>query len=144
MFFDRRKSISCPLNEGRLERESNLPFCIAACAAVRTSNLIPEACLGTASVQKWHASVTRDRNSNSMFHLGISKLIVLKDFKDNLPSLSFVLVKGYPRAWQEFWEPVYSFSRQFGVEINVALEVFKLIYECVSKEEEGRPLSTGS
>ena len=106
-------------------------------------DLQDQACLETASVRKWHASVTRDRNNNSVFHLDISKLIVLKDFKEDLPSLSFVLVKGYPRAWQGFWEPVYSFSRQFGIDINVALEVFKLVYECVSKEEEGRPLSTG-
>ncbi|WP_455284454.1 diadenylate cyclase [[Eubacterium] cellulosolvens] len=63
--------------------------------------------------------------------------------KHELPSLSFVLVKGYPRAWQEFWEPVYSFSRDFGIDMNAALEVFKLVHECVSKEEEGRPLSTG-
>jgi len=60
-----------------------------------------------------------------------------------LPSLSFVLVKGYPRAWQEFWEPVYRLSRSFGINLNAALEVFKLVHECVSKEEEGRPLSTG-
>ena len=60
-----------------------------------------------------------------------------------LPSLSFVLVKGYPRAWQEFWEPIYSLSRNFGVDVNTALEAFKLVYECVSKQEEGRPLSTG-
>jgi len=60
-----------------------------------------------------------------------------------LPSLSFVLVKSYPRGWQEFWEPVYSLSRNFGININAALEVFKLVHECVSKEEEGRPLSTG-
>ena len=60
-----------------------------------------------------------------------------------LPSLSFVLVKGYPRAWQEFWEPVYSLSRNLGIDINAVLEVFKLVHECVSKEEEGRPLSTG-
>jgi DNA integrity scanning protein DisA with diadenylate cyclase activity len=99
--------------------------------------------LETASVQKWHVSVIRDHNSNSAFHLDICRRIILKDLKEDLPSLSFVLVKGYPRAWQEFWEPIYSLSRQFGVDINVALEVFKLIYECVSKEEEGRPLSTG-
>ena len=60
-----------------------------------------------------------------------------------LPSLSFVLVKGYPRAWQGFWEPIYSLSRNLGVDINAVLEVFKLVHECVSKEEEGRPLSTG-
>ena len=60
-----------------------------------------------------------------------------------LPSLSFVLVKGYPRAWQEFWEPVYRLSRSCGIDMNAALEVFKLVNECVSKEEEGRPLSTG-
>jgi hypothetical protein len=60
-----------------------------------------------------------------------------------LPSLSFVLVKSYPRAWQEFWEPVYRLSRRFGIDMNAALEVFKLVHECVSKEEEGRPLSTG-
>jgi len=60
-----------------------------------------------------------------------------------LPSLSFVLVKSYPRAWQEFWEPVYSLSRSVGIDVNAALEVFRLVYECVSKEEEGRPLSTG-
>lgn len=72
------------------------------------------------------------------------RLIGLASSKeDRLPSLSFVLVKGYPKAWQEFWEPVYSLSRSIGVEINAALEAFKLIYECVSKEEEGRPLSTG-
>lgn len=53
------------------------------------------------------------------------------------------MVKGYPKAWQEFWEPVYSLSRKFGIDINAALEVFKLIHECVSQEEEGRPLSTG-
>jgi len=53
------------------------------------------------------------------------------------------LVKSYPRGWQEFWEPVYSSSRKFGVDINAALEAFRLVYECVSKEEEGRPLSTG-
>jgi hypothetical protein len=57
--------------------------------------------------------------------------------------LSFVLVKGYPRAWQELWEPIYSLSRNFGVDVNTALEAFKLVYECVSKQEEGRPLSTG-
>lgn len=60
-----------------------------------------------------------------------------------LPSLSFVLVKGYPRAWREFWEPVYSLSRNLGIDVNAVLEVFKLVHECVSKEEEGRPLSTG-
>ena len=60
-----------------------------------------------------------------------------------LPSLSFVLVKGYPKAWQEFWEPVYRLSRSYGIDINTALESFKLVHECVSKEEEGRPLSTG-
>ena len=60
-----------------------------------------------------------------------------------LPSLSFVLVKGYPRAWQEFWEPVYSLSRSLRIDTNAALEIFKLVHECVSKEEEGRPLSTG-
>jgi DNA integrity scanning protein DisA with diadenylate cyclase activity len=60
-----------------------------------------------------------------------------------LPSLSFVLVKGYPKAWQEFWEPVYRLSRSSGIDLNAALEVFKLVHECVSKEEEGRPLSTG-
>lgn len=61
----------------------------------------------------------------------------------DVPSLSFLLVKSYPRAWQEFWEPIYSLSRKFGVDLNAALEVFKLVFECVSKEEEGRPLSTG-
>jgi len=30
-----------------------------------------------------------------------------------------------------------------GIDINAVLEVFKLVHECVSKEEEGRPLSTG-
>jgi len=57
--------------------------------------------------------------------------------------LSFVLVKGYPKAWQELWEPIYSLSRSFGIDVNTALEAFKLVYECVSKQEEGRPLSTG-
>jgi DNA integrity scanning protein DisA with diadenylate cyclase activity len=52
-------------------------------------------------------------------------------------------VKGYPRAWQEFWEPVHSLSRRLGVDVNTALEAFKLVHQCVSKEEEGRPLSTG-
>ena len=64
---------------------------------------------------------------------------MLKD----LPSVSFVLVKGYPKAWQDFWDTIYSLSRNLDLDINVALEVFKLVYECVSKEEEGRPLSTG-
>ncbi len=52
-------------------------------------------------------------------------------------------MKGYPRAWREFWEPVYSLSRNLGIDVNAVLEVFKLVHECVSKEEEGRPLSTG-
>lgn len=60
-----------------------------------------------------------------------------------LPSLSFLLVKDYPKAWQEFWEPVYSLCRKHQVNVNSALEVFRLVYECVSREEEGKPVSTG-
>jgi len=60
-----------------------------------------------------------------------------------LTSLSFLLVKNYPKAWQEFWDPIHSLSHSLGVDVNGALEVFKLVYESVSKEEEGRPVSTG-
>jgi hypothetical protein len=60
-----------------------------------------------------------------------------------IPSLSFLFVKNYPKAWKDFWEPIYSLSRNLGVDVSSALEIFKLVYECVSKEEERRPVSTG-
>jgi hypothetical protein len=58
-------------------------------------------------------------------------------------SLGFLFVKDYPKAWQEFWEPIYSLSRKLGLDVTSALEIFRVTYECVSKEEEGRPVSTG-
>lgn len=60
--------------------------------------------------------------------------------------MSFVktlLVKNYPKAWQSLWEDVYDVSHLSKININSALEVFKMVYGCVSKEEEGRPVSTG-
>jgi hypothetical protein len=60
--------------------------------------------------------------------------------------MSFVktlLVKNYPKAWQSLWEDVYDVSHLSNININSALEVFKMVYGCVSKEEEGRPVSTG-
>jgi len=68
----------------------------------------------------------------------------LTDLKESkLASLSFILVKGYPKPWQEFWEPIHSLSRKLGIPIDAILETFRLVHECVSKEEEGRPVSTG-
>lgn len=60
--------------------------------------------------------------------------------------ISFVktlLVKNYPKAWQSLWEDVYDVSHYSNININSALEVFRLVYGCLSKEEEGRPVSTG-
>ena len=48
------------------------------------------------------------------------------------------LVKDYPTAWQTLWESIYSISRDYGINIDVSFEVFKLAYECLSKEEEKR------
>jgi hypothetical protein len=60
--------------------------------------------------------------------------------------MSFVktlLVKNFPKAWQSLWEDIYDVAHLSSININSALEAFKLVYGCVSKEEEGRPVSTG-
>ena len=60
--------------------------------------------------------------------------------------LSFVrslMVKNYPKPWQRLWENIHALSQKERINVNASLEVFKLTYECISKEEEGRPVSTG-
>ncbi len=60
--------------------------------------------------------------------------------------VSFVrtlMVKSYPKSWQRLWEDIYSVSQSVKIAHNASLEVFKLVYGCVTKEEEGRPVSTG-
>ena len=58
-------------------------------------------------------------------------------------SFSFVFVKDFPPEWRELWEQVYTLARKLQIPTRAVLEVFRMIYDCTMKEEEGRPKSTG-
>jgi len=68
---------------------------------------------------------------------------VSAESNDVMSFVKTLLVKNFPKAWQSLWEDIYDVAHLSSVNINSALEAFKLVYGCVSKEEEGRPVSTG-
>ena len=68
----------------------------------------------------------------------------MSDRSDDILSLvRSLMVKNYPKPWQRLWEDIHSLCQRSKITVSAALEVYRLAYECVSKEEEGMPVSTG-